>query len=160
MLRTSVPLIGALGGSKLVCLMLYIGTDGPLSTRDDPYISVHTLTQEQQITLQWFSKPSVHLVGAHTGCSCGFPSVVADRVIEYFDGMWDNRDERDEDIQSVTALLQILEIAIARGERAELFPVWNGNEARPPKGTIHCSLKDLNPEQFFFNEHYLYVIQR
>jgi hypothetical protein len=30
--------------------------------------------------------PHVRFIGAHTGCSCGFPSVIAEEPFEYYEG--------------------------------------------------------------------------
>ena len=31
----------------------------------------------REAVIQWFTLPTVRFIGAHTGCSCGFPSVIA-----------------------------------------------------------------------------------
>jgi hypothetical protein len=107
---------------------------------------------------QWFSLPSVRFVGSHTGCSCAFPSVMADSVIEYYDGMPLQSDDRSADLRSVRALLDLLRSAATTSERIELYPVADGDEAMPPKGVVEWPLRGLDPDRFFFNERFLHII--
>jgi hypothetical protein len=55
-----------------MCLMLYLGTaiKPPLHSSAD--LRLEPVDAARTAVRQWFSKPEVHFVGAHTGCSCGF----------------------------------------------------------------------------------------
>jgi hypothetical protein len=58
--------------------MLYIGADEELPLLSSPDLKVEQVEPVRQAVRQWFSQPVVQFVGAHTGCSCGFPSVTAE----------------------------------------------------------------------------------
>lgn len=91
-----------------MCLMLYLGTRGDLPDESSADLRIEGVATSRQTVQQWFSLPVVRFVGAHTGCSCGFPSVTADTVIEYYDGMPLKGDDRSADLRSVRALLNLL----------------------------------------------------
>ncbi len=143
-----------------MCLMLYVGTADDLPISATPDLRVEKVQEARQIVTQWFSRPAVRFVGAHTGCSCGFPSVIAESPIEYFDGMSLPSDDRAADLRSVRALLALIGQVLARSERVELYPVADGDESRPPRGVIEWRLEALEPERVFFNEGFMHVVQR
>ena len=134
--------------------MLYIGRKEPLSKRSDPDLSIEPVEPDRRAVEQWFSQPSIQFVGAHTGCSCGFPNVVAEEPIEYWEGMWSETDERANDIRSMRALIELLREVMRPGESVELYPVWNGNEGEAPKGRVEWSLERITPETSFFTEQF------
>jgi len=141
-----------------MCLMLYLGTaeECPLTSSAD--LSVEKVDEARQAVKQWFSQPAVRFVGAHTGCSCGFPSVIAESPLEYFEGMTLQSDDRAADLRSVRALVELIGQAATRSERVELYPVADGEESRKPKGIIDWQLEALDPERLFFNEQFLHVV--
>jgi hypothetical protein len=125
-----------------MCLMLYVGCKEPLRERSDPDLRIEPVEPGRRVVQQWFSLPSVQFAGAHTGCSCGFPHVIAaETPIEYWDGMWDDSDERAAKIRSMRALIELLRDVIKPRESVELYPVWDGNEGDPPKGRVGWSLE-------------------
>ena len=134
-----------------MCLMLYIGTADEPSFTVSADLRVEEVDQRRLGVKQWFSQPVVRFVGAHTGCSCGFPSVIAESPIEYFEGMPFESDERAADLRSIRALIQLIHHAASCSARLELYPVADGEESRPPKGTIAWQLDTLDPERLFFN---------
>lgn len=71
-----------------MCLMLYLATSDEQPLRRSPELSVEKVEPSREAVRQWFSLPIVRFIGAHTGCSCGFPHVVAEEPIEYWDGMF------------------------------------------------------------------------
>lgn len=142
-----------------MCLMLYLGTNGNLPLRADPDLAVEEVESAREAVRQWFSLPIVRFIGANTGCSCGFPHVVAAEPIEYWDGMFDPGDRRDANLRSVRALLTIIREHVAASGSVELYPVWDGNEHLAPKGTIEMSADWLNPETFLFTEQFLYRVK-
>jgi len=143
----------------VVCLMLYVGSAAGLTEQRTPDLSIEPLEAAQASVRQWFRQPVVQFVGAHTGCSCGFPSVVADTVIEYYDGMWVDSEDRSDDLRSIAALLQALRSTLGPGGVLELYPVWAGGEVAAPKGIVEWSLDHLVPETFFFNEQFMHVVR-
>ena len=139
-----------------MCLMVYMATRNEIALRESDSIQVCAVEPDRAAIRQWFSLPNVRFIGAHSGCSCGFPSVMADEPIEYYDGFFDTTDEDfAKNLQSVRELFAL--IAEADGE-AELFPVWAGDEADSPAGLIELRFSALHAENFFFNEHYFYRI--
>jgi hypothetical protein len=104
--------------------------------------------------------PTIRFIGAHTGCSCGFPYVVAEEPTEYWDGLFDSGDGRDAHLRSVRALLTIIREHVTAFGGVELYPVWNGNENLPPKGTIEVSVDSLDDETFLFTEQFFYSVVR
>lgn len=142
-----------------MCLMLYIGSREGLPERRTPDLSVEPVEDARSSVVRWFSQRVIQFVGAHTGCSCGFPSVVAESVIEYYDGMWPDSNDRPDDLRSVSALIQLLRAALDAGEPIELYPVWDGDEAAAPKGVVQWSLERLAPETLFFNQQFMHVVR-
>lgn len=143
-----------------MCLMLYLGTSIELPLRRSSDLCVETIDPLRLTVRQWFSTPHVHFVGAHTGCSCGFPSVMAEEPLEYFDGLFSDAENRDADLRSVRALLVIVREQVAASGEVQLYPVWNGEEGEAPKGTITLKLAELDPTTFFFNERFFYRVTR
>ena len=90
-----------------MCLMLYIGTATALPFRSSPELTIEAVEPRRAVVQEWFEHAHVRFVGAHTKCSCGFPSVIADVPIEYDDRMPLESDNREADLRSVRVLLYI-----------------------------------------------------
>jgi hypothetical protein len=142
-----------------MCLMLYIGTAVQLPLRSSADLKVEIVDEARRDVRQWFSYPEVRFVGAHTGCSCGFPSVIAESPIEYYEGMPLSSDDRAADLRSVRALIELTSQVVAQSGRVELYPVADGDEPQAPKGVIEWQLSSLVPERFFFNERFMHVVR-
>jgi hypothetical protein len=140
-----------------MCLMLYLAADSDVPVRTDPDMSVEEVEPAREAVLQWFSLPVVRFIGAHTGCSCGFPHVLAEEPVEYWDGMFDGQD-RDDDLRSVDALLGLVREQVRATGEVQLYPVWDGGEGRAPKGVITLGLGALDRDRFFFNEQFFYRV--
>jgi hypothetical protein len=139
--------------------MLYIGTAEELPLSSSPDMSIEDVDEARRAVTQWFSQSHVRFIIAHGSCSCGFPSVVAESPIEYYEGMSiDSRDPADR--RSVDALLQLLRQLVARSGSVELYPVWNGEESLSPKGSIDWQFDGLIPERFFFNERFMHIVRQ
>lgn len=143
-----------------MCLMLYMATGGEQPLRESPELRVEEIEGARTTVRQWFSLPTVRFIGAHTGCSCGFPSVIADQPVEYFDGMFSNDEERQADLNSVRSLLAAIQEHVREAGEVQLYPVSDGDESSPPKGTIEVVVEALDPATFFFNEQFLYRVTR
>ncbi len=139
--------------------MLYIGTADELPPVSSTDLKVEALETAREGVRQWFSHQAVRFVGAHGTCSCGFPSVIAESPLEYYEGMPLESDDRQADLRSVRALIELVREAAARSGSVELYPVWNGEESEAPKGVIEWQLSALVPEQFFFNERFMHVVR-
>ncbi len=141
-----------------MCLMLYIGTAGPLPLSATPDLRIETVSENRSSVRQWFSQSEVRFIGAHTGCSCGFPSVIAESPIEYYKGMPLESDNRPADLRSVRALIALL-VEISSTEPAiELYPIMDGDESRAPRGLIEWRLDALDFDRFFFNEGFMHRV--
>jgi hypothetical protein len=143
-----------------MCLMLYLATSNDQPLRTSHELSVEEVESSREAVRQWFSLPTVRFIGAHTGCSCGFPSVISEEPVEYFDGMFCDDEDREADLCSVRSLLALVQEHVAAAGEVQLYPVWDGEEDKPPKGTIYLRLDALEPETFFFTQHFLYRITR
>jgi len=138
--------------------MLYIGSAQGLPTQSTADLSVEPVEETRVAVMQWFTQPVVQFLGAHTGCSCGFPSVITESPMDYYDGMWPDSEDRANDLRSAAALIQLLPSVLTSGQPVELFPVWDGDEGIAPKGVVEWSLERLHPPTFFFNEHFMHVV--
>ncbi|HEU4937436.1 MAG TPA: hypothetical protein VFT39_13325, partial [Vicinamibacterales bacterium] len=87
----------------------------------------------------------------------GFPHVIAEEPIEYWDGMFDAQD-READLKSVESLLALVREHVRATGEVQLYPVWDGEEGKPPKGVINLGVGALNRERFFFNEQFFYRV--
>jgi hypothetical protein len=136
--------------------MLYLASTREIPLRESSHLHIDEVEPECEVVRQWFSLPFVRFIGAHTGCSCGFPSVIADEPAEYYEGFFDGKDDRADDLASVRALLAVIDDALVHGEVVELFPVWVGDAGEKPLGVVSLARHLVDPERFFFTEHFLY----
>jgi hypothetical protein len=140
-----------------MCLMLDIATHGDSPLRNSPELSVEEVEASRDAVRQWFSLPFIHFIGSHTGCSCGFPHVIAEEPVEYWEGMFNDGD-RETDLRSVDSLLVLLREHVAIAGEVELYPVWDGEEEIRPKGLINVDVESLNRETVFLNERFFYRV--
>jgi hypothetical protein len=143
-----------------MCLMLYVATTG-----DQPYVETDLLNVEdvepKRIAVrQWLTLPVVRFVGAHTGCSCGFRSIVASEPLEYGDDLFadDGGDDASKGRASLAALMAMARSFVDRDGVVELLAVWDGDEGEPPLGTIDKAASDLQPDTWFFMQQFLYRV--
>jgi hypothetical protein len=143
-----------------MCLMLYMatGVEEPLQKSAD--LSVENVERTREIVRQWFSLPHVYFVGAHGGCSCGFPSVIAETPVPYFEGFFHDAPDREADLRSVKSLIALVRRLTARSGHVQLYPVADGSEHLAPKGRIDVDAESLEPRTFFFNEQFLYFVRQ
>jgi hypothetical protein len=89
-----------------MCLMLYLATSGeqPLETALE--LTIEEVDRADDTVRQWLSLPTVRFVGAHIGCSCGFPHIKPETPIEYFDGVFKDVEDREGDLRSLRALTE------------------------------------------------------
>src|SRR5262245_11582393 len=111
-----------------MCVVLYVGSAGGLREQTTADLTVRSADRSGLGVAKWFAHPVIQVIGAHTGCSCGFPSVISKTPIEFYEGLWDETEDRAADLRSVAALIQLLRRELAPGRTAELFPVWSGDE--------------------------------
>jgi len=75
-------------------------------------------------------------VGVEGGCSCGFPYVRADTAVPYSEGMFEDDEDREDEIAVAPRTHFTDSECFSSGERVELYPVWYESVSNPPKGTI------------------------
>jgi len=143
-----------------MCLMLYVGTRQELALSSSADLKVERVDTARETVTRWFENPVVRFVGAHTGCSCGFPSVIAESAIDHYAGMPLDSDDREADLRSVRALLELMGQILATSGAVELYPVADGDESKAPRGVIEWQLSALDPERFFLNEGFMHVVGR
>lgn len=141
-----------------MCLALYIGTNCDLPLREERSLSVRPVSEDATEVLALLKTTHVYYLGAHTGCSCGFPSVVAEEPIEYYDGMFEDGDDRSSDLTSVHELLALVDEILSEDGKCTLYPVWSGNESEDPKGEIALLRDQLSEATFVLTEQFLYQI--
>ena len=143
--------------SPTVCLMLYLATQGDLPPRTSPELSVEEVEPSREAVRQWFSLPIVRFIGAHSGCSCGFPHVVAEEPID-----------TGRDVRRPGPGGRFDECRFSAGPRSRtresdrgsaVVSGLDGEEGSPPKGEINVGLGALNRERFFFNEQFFYRVR-
>jgi len=137
--------------------MLYLATRDEQPLLNAPELSVEAVAPKAEAVRQWFSLPVIRFVGAYTGCSCGFHSVIAEAPIAF------GEDVRlyppdEEQLLSARALIALIQRHVAAAGEVEMYPVWNGEENLPPKGTLELLADTLNPRTFFFNERFFYHV--
>lgn len=137
--------------------MLYMATADEPPRIETPQLRVDDVDSRGAAVRQWFTLPVVSFVGAHTGCSCGFPSFGAEQPFEFYQGIFDGQDEREADLASLRALLDLLN---SIDGDVQLYAVWYGEEGEPPKGLLDLDLDAIDAERFFFIERFLYRTTR
>jgi hypothetical protein len=68
-------------------------------------------------------------------------------------------DEREADLRSTRALVDLLRDRMRPGESVELYAVWEGNEGRQPRDRVVWSLEQIVPETVLFTEDFLYEVR-
>ena len=146
-----------------MCLRLYVATAGEQPCFETASLNVTDVKPSCAAVRQWLAFPVVRFVGAHTGCSCGFRHIVTQEPIDYYDGMFAHEEDADDAAEaraSLAALLRMLREHVERDGAVELYPVWNGNEAKSPLGTIETRVEALQPQTWFFIERFVYRVTR
>jgi hypothetical protein len=141
-----------------MCLMLYIGCDRDIPLRKGKFLSVEELDSKEFQVAQWFDTKHVYFIGSHSGCSYGFPHVIAEGPINYFDGMFDGTERSEDDLNSIIELLKLLKTLITDKSVVKLYPIWDGDQGMEPKGTITLEMIGQNPNHFFFNERFMHIV--
>lgn len=143
-----------------MCLMLYVATAG-----DQPYIqndllNVEDVEPKRLAVRRWLTLPVVRFVGAHTGCSCGFRSIEAAEPIAFDEALFhdDDREAEPKDRASLAALMAMARAYVERDGTVEMLAVWDGDEGEPPLGVVDKAASELQPDQWFFIERFLYRV--
>jgi hypothetical protein len=150
-----------------MCFVLYAGTSVALPRKtfdkDNPDLSVESLTDRDVGIKRHFSTPEVQYVGSTSGCGCDFPHVILQN------GQWPRLEDAEKDELDVAqdishrhnreALVALLR---STGDKmVELYGVWDGgNDAfdKPPQVQEEISVQRLLEEDFYFKEQGFYKI--
>lgn len=138
-----------------MCLQIYLATDATVAANHGAAISADLVDPEANPVCRWLSESHVYRLHGRQECGCGFPCVVAEAFIEYFEGMFEHREERDEEVENARGLLDLCAIALGTTAAVEIYPVWNGDESLPPKGSVEKNLSELVPEQLVLTERFV-----
>src|SRR5215212_7985425 len=111
-----------------MCLGVFIASASEIPLAESPDMSVQEVSESELRVGRFFSLPHVRYIGAHTGCSCGFPHVVAESAIEWYEGFFEDasEDERSKDIASVRNLFALIAEQLNTSEEIQIYSVWNG----------------------------------
>ncbi len=93
-----------------MCLGLYVASRSLLAISESPELSVQEIDPTEDVVRQNFSLPHVRYLGAHTGCSCGFPHVIAESPFVWFEEFEDEHADREKNIGSLSALVSLLRV--------------------------------------------------
>ena len=143
-----------------MCLMLYLAAPVEIPLQTSPDLTVEDVLPARAAVLARFSLPHVKYIGSHSGCSCGFPSIQSNVPVDYFDGMLIETNERDKDLRSVRALLDLIRPLVSSGGEVQMYPIWDLEEHKQPIATINWHVDSLNAEKFFFHEQFLHRVLR
>jgi hypothetical protein len=142
-----------------MCLMLYLATAAPLVAEPGGGLAIESVPDDVLTKLRdKLSLPHVVLVLAGT-CSCAFPCIGCNEVIEYDEWMGHREEQRVAEVANLRALLGLVRRALCAGGAAELFPVWNHEEGVAASGRAELRLDEVAPERFVFSEAFVHVLR-
>lgn len=143
-----------------MCLKLYVGSVRRLPLCHDEWLAVREAAGEESAALPGFDGLNVYVVGAHTGCGCGFPSVKAELPVGYYEGLFEFEDpeEREKTLRSAARLIAWLKEGAAGQAALKLYPVWDGDEGDPPLGLVQWRLAEMDPGTLLFTEAFVYEL--
>ena len=145
-----------------MCFVLYAGTINPLARKEwlkeSPDLSVEPLTQYSAPVKAHFSKPEVQYIGSTSRCGCDFPHVILQggEWPTYFLGLEEDVNKLASDRFNREALVDLLK-KTDEGT-VELYGIWDGNFADPPKARESISLERILATDFWFKEQGFYTV--
>ena len=144
-----------------MCLGVFLASASEIPLYESPEISVQVVSDSEKGVGRLFTLHHIRYIGAHGGCSCGFPHVIAEQPVEWHEGFFESEDEdRSKDLTSVRGLFALIATQLEHSTEVQIYPVWNGDEEKASKGTIDLAFSELDPERFFFNEQFLHRIHK
>ena len=145
--------------AEAMCLTLFAATKSVQPLRRSPYLSIQDPQPNELAVRQWMTLPEVRFIGSCTGCSCGFEYIICDSVFDFYEGMFEYDEDQQDELRSLTELIDYVRAFVEVDGEVELFPIWNG-EAKPPLGIVERTVDQLEPRTFFFVEQFLYRVRR
>ena len=143
-----------------MCFMIYVGTDKPLPTmdwkKDVPDVWVRSLIESERPVISHFKKAVVQYIGSTAGCGCDFPHVLLQnnewRVVDD-----DDNEQKEKNSYNAKTLAAISQNS---GEKSvEIYGIWAGNGAKPPRVIEEMHLNAILQPDFRFKEYGFYRIQ-
>jgi hypothetical protein len=147
-----------------MCFVLYAGTSRPLPRKtwqkENPDISVESLTERDAPIKTHFSTPEVQYIGSTSGCGCDFPHAT------FQNGEWPEIDYQEDlevdqarvasDKHNREALVDLLRKS---GESAvELYGIWEGDFAELPANQEKIAADRILDSTFRFKERGFYRV--
>ncbi|MCB9878937.1 MAG: hypothetical protein H6835_15180 [Planctomycetes bacterium] len=143
--------------------MIYVVTDRPLAptARDELTFGAIDAHSRDRLAPLLAGRHGIE-VFVDGRCCCAFPSVAADRPIEYTDELFAERDEEDRARASrcVGALCAALHDALQPGEHADVYPVWSDDEGEPSLGRIALRIGAVDVDRLCFVERFVHEFSR
>ena len=144
-----------------MCLSVFLASSSEIPLSTSLEISVQAISESEKPVERLFTLPYARYIAAHGSCSCGFPSVIAEQPVEWYQGFFDEEtNDRSKDLASVRSLFALIQEQLEHSSEVQIYPVYNGDEEKPSKGSIDFTFSQLDPEKFFFNEQFLHRIRR
>lgn len=111
-----------------MCFVLYAGTSHQIPRKEwrkeNPDLSVKSLTDRERPIVKHFSKPHIQYVGSTSQCGCDFPHVM------FQSGGWpwleDNEPER-QDSERCNRERLVAMLCKTGDSSVELYGIWDGN---------------------------------
>jgi hypothetical protein len=137
-----------------MAVYLACDVDPPEISWDETEPGFHTepLSPDELVVREYFSKPSIRFLGAHTGCSCGFTYAV--------NATEETSDETPPSARSVAELRSYLAELLDEVGELELFACWEGDQDQPPESDAQVSLEHFAGDSFEFTERQLLLVRR
>ena len=124
-----------------MCLVVFAGSSAPLPLVEwsdaSPGFNVRTLAPHEEAVRGVLAFPHLALLGAHTGCGCGF--------------IGDGADEPADVRRSREALARYTAAALRDGP-VELYVRWNGDEALPSERQLTLTPAELPEREEWLEE--------
>ena len=145
-----------------MCFVLYAGTKKPIPRRewlkDSTNLAVESLTERDAPIRMHFNSPEIQYIGSTSCCGCDFPHAILQggEWPTYFLELQEDVTKLASDRFNREALVDLLEKT--NEKTVELYGVWDGNFAEPPKGRESISLQRILDSDFCFKEQGFYTI--
>jgi hypothetical protein len=145
-----------------MCFVLYAGTIKPLPRREwqkeSTQLAVQSLTDRDAPIRVHFNSPEVQYIGSTSGCGCDFPHSILQggEWPTYFLGLEKDPTKLTSDSFNREALVGLLKKI--NEKTVELYGLWDGNFAEPPKARESISLERILDSDFWFKEQGFYTV--
>lgn len=141
-----------------MCLMMYLGSEILLPERDTAFLQVLTPHESELAVREYFDEPYVYFVGAHTGCSCGFPYEFGDPASDV--RCHDPIGAGTYDISSAVALLELFDECLRGASVCTVICMPTGAESEPPTRELSWSRSDLEADTLMLQPGCRYRIKK